>query len=117
MGGRIRTFVTQGNGSEHQTSEVGRGELIGKTASLIGEPQLESARAIRDTNLLQFSKETFYRLAESHPETVVLLSKNIAIRYQREVHGSNVVSAISTIAIIPAGHGVPISDFTTRLVV
>ena len=71
MGGRIRTFVTKDDGNERQTSEVGRGELVGETAILTGEPQLESARAIRDTNLLQFSKETFYRLVESHPETVL----------------------------------------------
>ncbi len=115
MGGRIRTLVTQDDGSERQTGEVGRGELIGETAILTGEPQLESARAIRDTNLLQFSKETFYRLLERHPETVLLISKNIALRYQREVRGINANSDISTIAIIPAGHGVPISDFTKRL--
>jgi len=115
MGGRIRTFVTDDDGRERQTGEVGRGELVGETAILTGEPQLESARAIRDTNLLQFSKETFYRLVEHHPETVLILSKNIAIRYQREVRGINANSDISTIAVIPAGHGVPISDFSKRL--
>ncbi|MFT5350156.1 MAG: PAS domain S-box-containing protein, partial [Gammaproteobacteria bacterium] len=115
MGGRIRTHVTKEDRSERQTGEVGRGELIGETAILTGEAQLESARAIRDTNLLQFSKETFYRLVEHHPETVLLLSKNIAMRYQREVRGINANSDISTIAIIPAGHGVPVSDFTKRL--
>ena len=116
MGGRIRTLVTQDDGSERQTGEVGKGELVGETAILTGEPQLESARAIRDTNLLQFSKEAFYRLVECHPETVLLLSKNIAIRYQREVRGINANSDISTIAIIPAGQDVSISDFTKRLV-
>ena len=116
MGGRIRTFVTQDDGYERQTGEIGRGELIGETAILTGEPQPLSARAIRDTNLLQFSKETFYRLAESNPEMVLLFSKNIAIRYQREVSGANVASAISNITIIPAGHGVSISEFTKRLI-
>jgi PAS domain S-box-containing protein len=115
MGGRIRTYVTKEDGSERQTGEVGRGEFVGETSILTGEPQLESARAIRDTNLLQFSKETFYQLVENHPETVLLLSKNIALRYQREVSGTNVNSDIATIAIIPAGNGVSISDFTKRL--
>jgi len=116
MSGRIRTYVTQDDGNERQTGEVGRGELVGETAVLTGEPQPESARAIRDSDLLQFSKEAFYRLAESYPKAVLLFSKNIAIRYQREVHGINADSAISTIAIIPAGHGAPLSDFTNRLV-
>ncbi|MFB3081636.1 MAG: patatin-like phospholipase family protein, partial [Nitrosomonadaceae bacterium] len=116
MGGRIRTFVTKDDGREHQTGEVGRGELVGETAVLTGEPQPESARAIRDSDLLQFSKEAFYQLVESHPKAVLVISKNIAIRYQREVHGINADSAISTIAIIPAGHGASISDFTNRLV-
>ncbi|MFT5397131.1 MAG: lysophospholipid hydrolase, partial [Gammaproteobacteria bacterium] len=115
MGGRIRTFVTKDDGNECQTSEVGRGELVGETAILTGEPQLESARAIRDSNLLQFSKETFYRLVEHHPETVLLLSKNIAIRYQREVRGITANSVVSTIAVIPAGHGAPVSDFVKCL--
>jgi len=116
MGGRIRTFVTQDDGYERQTGEIGRGELIGETAILTGELQPLSARAIRDSNLLQFSKETFYRLAESNPEAILLFSKNIAIRYQREVRGANVASAISNIAVIPAGQDVSISEFTKRLI-
>ncbi len=116
MGGRIRTFITQDDGYERQTGEIGRGELIGDTAILTGELQPVSARAIRDTDLLQFSKETFYRLAESNPEAILLFSKNIAIRYQKEVRGSNVASAISNIAIIPAGQDVSISEFSKRLV-
>ncbi|MEE9551600.1 MAG: cyclic nucleotide-binding domain-containing protein, partial [Gammaproteobacteria bacterium] len=116
LSGRIRTYVTTDDGNERQTGEVGRGELVGETAVLTGEPQPESARAIRDTDLLQFSKEAFYQLVECHPKAVLLISKNIAIRYQREVHGTNADSVISTIAVIPAGHGVPISDFTKRLV-
>ena len=115
MSGRLRTLVTMAEGIKRQTGEIGRGQLVGETAVLTGEPQPESAIAIRDTSLLQFSKEAFYRLVESHPKAVLLLSKNIAIRYQREVHGINADTAISTIAIIPAGHGVPIHDFTTRL--
>jgi PAS domain S-box-containing protein len=116
LGGRIRTFVSDEDGHERPTSEIGRGEIVGETAILTGEPQLESARAIRDSKLLQFSKETFYRLVECYPETVLLLSKNIAIRYQREVRGISSNSVISTIAIIPAGNCVSISDFTKRLV-
>jgi PAS domain S-box-containing protein len=115
ISGRVRTYVTKDDGVNHPTGEVGRGELVGETAVLTGEPQPESARAIRDTELLQFSKDAFYRLVESHPKAVLLLSKNIAIRYQREIHGTNTSSVISTIAVIPAGHGAPISDFTKRL--
>ena len=115
MSGRLRTFVTQDDGSMRPTGEVGRGQLIGETAVLTGELQPETARAIRDTNLLQFSKEAFARLVESHPKAVLLLSKNIAIRYQRQVHGTNAASAISTIAVFPAGHGAPVHDFTKRL--
>jgi PAS domain S-box-containing protein len=116
MSGRLRTFVKTDGELERQTGEVGRGQLVGETAVLTGEPQPISVVAIRDTDLLQFSKEAFYRLVESHPKAVLLLSKNIAIRYQREVHGTNVASAISTIAVIPAGHGAPIHDFSRRLV-
>ncbi len=115
MSGRLRTFVTQDDGGTRPTGEVGRGQLVGETAVLTGELQPESVRAIRDSNLLQFSKEAFARLVESHPKAVLLLSKNIAIRYQRQVHGTNVASAISTIAVFPAGHGAPVHDFTKRL--
>jgi PAS domain S-box-containing protein len=115
VSGRLRTFVTTDGELERHTGEIGRGQLVGETAVLTGELQPESARAIRDTNLLQFSKEAFYRLVESHPKAVLLLSKNIAIRYQREVHGTNVASAISTIAVFPAGHGAPVHDFAKRL--
>ncbi|OGT34808.1 MAG: hypothetical protein A2W28_10985 [Gammaproteobacteria bacterium RBG_16_51_14] len=115
ISGRICTFVTR-DGIETPLGEAGRGELVGETSVLTGESQPVSARAIRDTGLLEFSKDAFYRLVERHPEAVLSLSKNIATRYQREIYGTRAESAIATIAVIPAGNNVPLSDFTKRLV-
>jgi len=113
--GRVRAFVTEGNGNEQIVGEIGKGELVGEMSVLTGEPRPASARAIRDTVLLQISKDTLYRHVERHPKVLLLISKVIADRYQRKFYGTGKDSVISTIAIIPAGHGVHISDFARRL--
>jgi PAS domain S-box-containing protein len=113
--GRMITYITR-EGEEVQLGEAGKGELVGETAVFTGESQPISARAIRDTDLLQFSREAFYRIVEHHPEAVLSISSNIAARYQREIHGTRTDSTISTIAVIPAGNDVPLSEFTQRLV-
>jgi len=113
--GRLRAFVTEENGIEHLVGEIGKGELVGEMSVLTGEPRPASVRAIRDTVLLQISKDTLYRYVERHPKVLLLISKVIADRYQRKFYGIDKDSVISTVAIIPAGHGVPISDFSKRL--
>ena len=92
-----------------------RYQLVGEMSVLTEAPRPASARAIRDTVLLQISKETLYRSVESHPEVVLYLSKTIADRYQKGLHGTSKGSVISTIAIIPAGHDAPLSDFSKQL--
>ena len=81
ISGRISTFVTR-DGIETPLGEAGRGELVGETSVLTGESQPVSARAIRDSVLLEFSKDAFYRLGERHPAAVFSLSQNIASLYQ-----------------------------------
>jgi len=115
ISGRVRAFVTEGNGIEHLVGEIGKGELVGEMSILTGEPRPASARAIRDTVLLQISKDTLYRHVENHPKVVLLISKIIADRYQRKFHGTGKGQVISTIAIIPAGNSVPLSDFSKQL--
>jgi NTE family protein/lysophospholipid hydrolase len=115
ISGRVRAFVTEENGIENLVGEIGKGELVGEMSVLTGEPRPASARAIRDTVLLQFPKDTLYRLVESHPKVLLLVSKVIADRYQKKSYGTGKASVISTIAIIPAGHGVPLSDFSKQL--
>jgi len=115
ISGRVRAFVTEENGIEHLVGEIGKGELVGEMSVLTGDPRPASAKAIRDTVLLQISKDTLYRHVERHPKVVVLISKVIAERYQRKFYGIGKKSVISTIAVIPAGHGVPLSDFSKQL--
>jgi PAS domain S-box-containing protein len=115
ISGRLRTFVSSQDGVERVVNERGRGDLVGETSVLTGEPRRVTARAIRDSELLQFSKEGLYRFIERQPQVVVLLSKSIAVRYEKEVQGIRANPAISTIAVLPAGDGATLSDFTKRL--
>lgn len=113
--GRLRVTVVHGDSNERVVGEVGRGESVGEMAVLTGEPRSATVRAIRDTELLKLSQAGFDRLVAKHPESMRLLARMVVRRLQQVIHRERVGNTLATVAVIPVGHEVPLSDFTGRL--
>jgi len=67
VNGRLRASVVDGEGHVRILEEVGRGAAIGELALLTGEPRAATIVAVRDSDLLKLSRDSFRRAAPAAP--------------------------------------------------
>ena len=114
--GRVRVFVEDPDGDERMVGEAGRGEVVGEMAVLIGGPRTATVRAVRDTEVVKLSAESFEALVELHPGLLTRLTRALVLRLNNTTHAIHPRRTVSTIAVIPAGESpAPLADTARRL--
>src|SRR5260370_31022455 len=88
VGGRLQAIARHPDGTETQVGEIGRGEVVGEMALITREPRTASVQAVRDTQLLRVSADTFTRLVSEHPEALRRVSATIVAPYMRPFRGA-----------------------------
>ncbi len=115
VSGRLREVTAGRNGAEVVLAELGPGETIGELALIGGERRSSTVYAIRDSQLARLSAARFEQLLERHPKgTFQMVTSRLVAR----LHGANQgrrPASISTVAVVAAGPGAPLSAFATRL--
>jgi len=108
--GRVRVTVDDKNGKANIVTELGAGELIGEMAVVTGESRSATVEAIRDTHIAKLSRSSFERFMTRHPLAAVqMVSRKLARRLQETTAGKRASKSISTVALIPAHPGAPVS--------
>ncbi len=115
VSGRLRAQVKQLDGSEVAVGEIARNEVVGEMAILADEPRSATVIAIRDSELLRFSREDFERLVEKHPMAILKITRQIVVRLRRSIRSQAASRKELSIAVIPAGTHVPIARFIDDL--
>ncbi len=118
LNGRLRVVVRQPDGQDTTVSEIGRGEYVGEMAILTEETRSASVDTIRDSNLIKVSKTAFNRFKEQYPHILEEIIQLLIRRIRRgdEVRAtSRRTTRGTTVALVPAGGGVPLADFAVRL--
>jgi NTE family protein/lysophospholipid hydrolase len=116
--GRVRVIVEDKNGRANTVAELGAGELIGEMAVVTGESRSATVEAIRDTHIAKLSRSGFERFMARHPSAAVqTVSRKLAQRLQETTAGKPASKGISTIALIPAHAGAPVSAVSEALAV
>lgn len=96
---------------------LGRGEAVGELAVLTGTERPSSVRAVRDTDLLRVSRDSFVALLAEDTGFAVELLRILGLQLQRVRATSFVPDPIpSTIAIVPLEVGLDAGPFAERLV-
>ena len=117
--GRLRESVTGSDGRDSVIREAGRGENVGEYELLTGKPRIATVQAVRDTVLARLSRESFLRLAEKYPTTIVhltrMLAEWLAETNHRGVPQGPSASPASTVAVLPHDRGLPTSAFCEKL--
>jgi predicted acylesterase/phospholipase RssA/CRP-like cAMP-binding protein len=113
-GGRLQVIAHHSDGTETQVGEIGRGEVVGEMALITREPRTASVQAVRDTQLLRVSADTFTRLVSEHPEALRRVSGTIVARYMRTFRGATASSPVRTITVVALDDGEP-RGFAARL--
>lgn len=115
VNGRLRVVTERQSGDKEVIGEVGRGECVGEMAILTGEDRSATVFAIRDTELVKFSKVQFDQFMEKHPQAMMQIARIIIKRLRWAIRSSRVINTLTTIAVVPTGEHVPLSDFSNRL--
>jgi NTE family protein/lysophospholipid hydrolase len=114
VSGRLRASRRTEDGAEQTLGEVGHGESVGEMALITGGVRLATVRAIRDSNLIRFSKDAFDRIMNGNPRAALVLAKRIVLRVTQQ-NARKAKPSISTVGVIAAADGVDIADFCERL--
>jgi NTE family protein len=93
--GRLEVSVRRDDGEQEVIAHIGRGDSIGETELLTGEPRSVTVRATRDTELLRLPQDQFELLLNRHPRCVRQIAKTFMTR-------SSPKARVSTVALVPA---------------
>jgi predicted acylesterase/phospholipase RssA/CRP-like cAMP-binding protein len=115
VSGRMRIVAGGVDGGERLIGEIGAGEMVGEFALLTDDPRSATVYAIRDTDVVQFSRSLFERLVERYPRMILQITRLI-VEHSKRAAGQNVPrGAATTFALVPAGPDVPLDAFAERL--
>jgi NTE family protein len=81
LGGRLRA-VRAVRGGVHMLGEIGRGEVIGELAMLLGEPRSASILAVRDSVVAMLPRLAFEAALEEEPRLALTVARGAVRRYQ-----------------------------------
>ena len=111
LGGRLRAVA-----GGQVLSEMSRGESIGEIALLTGEPRTATVIAVRDSELVRISRETFEEIVQKYPKVMQVLAQIIVRRLRAKERTGGVPAGGMCIAVLGIGAAAPTAAFTERLV-
>ena len=130
LNGRLRATQESDDGKVESVAEYGQGDSVGELEVLTESSRTCSLHAIRDTELARFPKTLFNSLAFEHPGITIKISKIIASRMRAlidnplneklknaslAVRNANSTTNLRTVAVLPVTAGVPVIEFSRRL--
>lgn len=112
--GRLRILAERSDGTQEIIREVTQGESVGELALLTGKPRSATVRAIRDTELVRFSRTGFEQAIKSNPQLVNYLAVQIADRQSQGNDDTLARRNVRTVTLIPLDDSVPMRQFIHR---
>lgn len=116
LSGRLQAAFPSRVGAPSVVGEVGRGHVTGVMALVAHETYALTLRAVRDSRVAQLSPESFERLGREHPDMLLSVVRFLLYVTRQLAVGMPVISAVETVALIPADGGVPVERVAEGLV-
>ena len=110
--GRLRAFRHVG-GVEVEIGEVGRAELVGEMSLVDGQPRTASLFAVRDTQLIRFSRAAYEQLLDRYPRVGLEVAR-IALGRSRAAGHRDGARQLS-IVVVPISAGIDAHAFVEEL--
>ena len=112
--GRLRV-IADADGQERILRVLGPGAAIGELALLTGAPRSASVQAVRDSTLLQLSRERFVELMERDPRFAAAVARELASQLQASGGLDAPPSRPALIALKRLGPEVPLEQLARSL--
>ncbi|HUA33659.1 MAG TPA: patatin-like phospholipase family protein [Candidatus Binataceae bacterium] len=115
VAGRLGVVTADSEGRETIISHITPGETVGEMALLSGSPRSATVVAMRDSELLRLTKQSFELLAERHPAIMRFITRLLVQRLERTSHRTAATGSCSTIAIVPLTRAIDPAEFARAL--
>jgi predicted acylesterase/phospholipase RssA/CRP-like cAMP-binding protein len=114
--GRLRAFRrSHESGAELEIGEMGRAQLVGELSLLDGEPRTASVYAVRDCQLIRFSRPAYEELLHRYPDIGLEVAR-MALRRVRGVTDRDHDRRLS-VALVPISPTIDVELFAEALTV
>jgi predicted acylesterase/phospholipase RssA/CRP-like cAMP-binding protein len=115
VNGRLRAVTEDESGNERVLNELERSESIGEMALITGEARTASVYAIRDSELVKFSKPVFEQIVTKYPGVMKSISLILIDRLRKSEGILSKIGTAINVTLVPTHADVPLSDFAGRL--
>ncbi len=115
LSGSLGVYVNRSGGKVQLLTLLGPGEVVGEMGVIASMSRSATIRAIRDSELLKFSKESFNRRLKINPEAMHGISQILVHRLRRASRGVNASIEPKTVALLPATSSVDAAGVARRL--
>jgi len=114
LDGRLRLTASRPDGRREVVCEIVQGSCAAAAALIGGTPHSTTARAVRDSELLQLTREQFDAVAARHPHQVLRVVQRVLAAGTVDLR-SRTRAPAATIAVVPASVDVPAGAFIQRV--
>ncbi len=115
IAGRFIEASDESAGKEMVVNRIVPGGTIGESCIFSDEPRNTYVFADRNSTILQLSRDSFHNLEIEYPRINAWLARELSARLGKTVHQQRHDELGVNIAIIPAGSGAPVEDFSRNL--
>jgi predicted acylesterase/phospholipase RssA len=84
-------------------------------ALISNEPHTATVKAIRDSHLLEITREDFEILGREEPSVMLAIARLMVTRLRKSIHHSSRTGRVRTLAIVPAGREQLVNGFVAQL--
>jgi NTE family protein len=103
-------------GSTRWVAEIERGELVGETGWLLGEPRAASVVALRDSEIILIPNAGMDAATQSSPSLSMALARLSARRLRRSNRQDRSLKRARVFVVVPNNEEVDVADLADRLV-
>jgi len=116
MSGRLQVLRRDELGDLKNLGELGRGDGVGELSLLSGKLRIATPYAMRDTELVRFSSESFHALIDRYPKALKTLTRTLIEKSIVAPHASTQRRASTRyFTLVPAGPSAPAAAFAQAL--
>ncbi len=113
--GRLRVVRTPPGQPPQEQGEIGRSEIVGELSLVDGEPRSASVHAVRDSNLIRFTRDAYEELVERYPQVGIEITKMALRRVRRSAEDHPSTSVRRSFAVVPISPSVDVHEFAVDL--
>lgn len=110
--GRLGAWRRDVEGNMRRLGQIAPGECVGEVGLILEQTRSATAMALRDSELLRWSKASFEHLLGQHPGAMLRLAREALKRYAQSVDRP---AQARCFAVLPGTPGIDVAGFATEL--